>query len=154
MNFWVNSKRDKLIDVIKKSNLLFLNEDEAKLLAETDNIFKSIDIISDYFKGTIVIKRGEYGAFIFKKGKYFFSPAYPVKDVFDTTGAGDSFAGAFMGFLAQNGVYEFNFLKKALLYGVVSASFVIESFSVYKMLEISINDLRKRYRHLTDIIKL
>ena len=154
MDFWIRSKKELLIDVIGKSHILFVNESEIKLLSNKDNIFVAAEEIRKFFKGLIVIKRGSCGAIVIFNEKFFFLPAFPIKKIFDTTGAGDSFAGAFMGYLSKKGSLDFTVIKKALLYGVIISSFTIESFSFFKLLEISQEDINKRKVFLEESISL
>ncbi len=154
MNFWINSDREMLIEVIKKVGILFINEEEAKLLAKSKNVFLAIEKIAEYYQGLIVIKRGEYGAFLYDKGKYFFSPAFPTSKIVDTTGAGDSFAGAFMGYLSNYNYRDFKKFKKALLYGIVTASYTIESLSLFKLSKLRKRDLDIRFNLLREYIGL
>ena len=154
MNYWIKSKRDILIDVLSLSDVLFINEEEIKLLSEEKNVFKAIKTVSKYFKGTFVIKRGEYGSFIFKDEQFFFCPSYPVYDLTDTTGAGDSFAGAFLGYLSKKKSNDIKTYKTALLYATVMASFAVEGFSIFNLLKVNKVQIEDRFKKLVSMVKL
>ena len=154
MNFWIESKKDYLLKVISKIKILFVNEDEAKLLSSKTNIFSAVKAISELGVKIIIIKRGEYGSFIYNSGKYFFVSAYPVNEIVDPTGAGDTFAGAFMGYLDSLTSSDFKSMKKALLYATVLSSFTIESFSADALINVHRKDINHRLNYLTEIITL
>jgi len=154
MNFWIDSKKDELLEVITKTNILFVNEDEAKLLSGEKNIFSAVKMISTLGPISIIIKRGEYGSFIYNEGKYFFVPAYPVKSIIDPTGAGDTFAGAFMGYLDKSKSADFKSMKTALLYATVLSSFTIESYSTDILLDSSSQSIENRFEYLKEVISL
>ena len=154
MNFWIESKKDELLKVIAKTNILFVNEDEAKLLSGEKNIFLAVKMIYRLGPTSIIIKRGEYGSFIYYDEKYFFVPAYPIKSIVDPTGAGDTFAGAFMGYLDKSTSVDFKSMKIALLYATVLSSFTIESYSIDILFDASYQSIENRFGYLKEIIRL
>ena len=144
MNFWIESRRPDILELIKHVDLITLNDAEARQLTDCANIVKAARWIMARGPKMVVIKKGEHGAFLFREGSIFFAPAYPLEDVFDPTGAGDSFAGGFMGYLAKTGdVSEAN-LRRAVVYGSAMGSFAVEKFSVERLLEITPEDIRRR----------
>jgi len=144
MNYWIKCAKSKLLEVINKVDILFINEDELKMLTNVQNIFEAAQKAKEMGPNLIVVKRGEYGSFAYSNEFIFFAPVYPVKKVIDPTGAGDSFAGGFMGYLASIGNFEEVTIKNAMLFGAVTASFNVESFSVNRLKEININDILTR----------
>jgi sugar/nucleoside kinase (ribokinase family) len=144
MNFWIESRRPDLVKLLERVDLIFLNDAEARQLTEEYNLVKAARWIMKHGPKHVVIKKGEHGAFMFTESTIFFAPAYPLESVFDPTGAGDSFAGGFMGYLAKTGdVSEAN-LRRAVVYGSAMGSFAVEKFSVQRLLEISPADIRDR----------
>lgn len=144
MNFWIESALDDLKKVLKKIDILIINDEEARLLSGTYSLVKAARIIRDMGPKYLVIKKGEHGALLFHGEETFFVPALPLEEVFDPTGAGDSFAGGFMGYLASAGDFSFEAMKRALVYGSVVASFCVEKFGITRLKEISEDDLRAR----------
>lgn len=144
MNFWIESRRPDLLDLLSRVDLIFLNDAEARQLTEEFNLVKAARWIMQRGPKHVVIKKGEHGAFMFTESTIFFAPAYPLESVFDPTGAGDSFAGGFMGYLAKTGdVSEAN-LRRAVVYGSAMGSFAVEKFSVDRLLEIGPEDIKRR----------
>jgi len=144
MNFWIERNRDELMEVIKRVTILFINEDEIKMLTGEDNIFKAADIAAEMGPTLIIVKRGEHGALAIHKDYYFFTPIYPVKDVVDPTGAGDSFAGGFMGYIAGKDSFEEDVVKKAMVHGTVMASFDVEAFSLERLKDANMANIAYR----------
>ena len=144
MNFWISGKRAELDKVIKRVNVMILNDDEIRELTGEHNI--NIAAQKMLIKGpqVLVIKKGEHGAVLVTKNDYFSTTAYPVQTVIDPTGAGDSFAGGFVGYLACCSQLTKENFRKAVIYGSVIASFNVESFSFFKLKEISREDVEKR----------
>ena len=153
MNFWIEGKREKLLEVISKIDILFINDDEVKMLTGEKNIFVAAEVARKLGPQLIVIKRGEYGSMAVAEDFIFFAPVYPVKNVIDPTGAGDSFAGGFMGYLATQKKYNKTSIKNAMIYGAVMASFNIESFSLNKLREIDLKDIEARKESVIKSIK-
>lgn len=145
MNLWISKKIQKLKSVFKRIDLLLINEDEAKQLSKKNNIIQSAKKIMSMGPEILVIKRGEFGAMLFYKNNLFSIPSFPLEKVEDTTGAGDTFAGGFIGYLASCSKITFQELKKAMVYGSVMASFNVESFSLGKLSSLTLNDISKRF---------
>jgi len=153
MNFWIAGSRLKLLEVISKVNILFINEDELRMLTNEKNIFQAAQRALEYGPEYVIVKRGEYGAFAYSENYIFFMPAFPVRKVMDPTGAGDSFAGGFMGYLASCDTVNNEMIKKAMMYGTVAASFNVESFSVDRLKKISKHEILKRQKVLEKYMK-
>ena len=130
MNFWIAGSREALLKTLARVDMLFVNDAEARQLAGEHNIVKAARAILRMGPQRVVIKRGEYGVLLFDETHVFAAPAYPLEDVFDPTGAGDSFAGGFMGYLAQNGDLSAPRLRQACVAGSTLASFCVEQFSL------------------------
>lgn len=144
MNFWIESRRADLVRLLGRVDLITLNDAEARQLTEQANLVKAARWILDRGPRTVVIKKGEHGAFMFHADRVFYAPAYPLEEVFDPTGAGDSFAGGFMGYLARtNDLSEAN-LRRAVVFGSVMGSFVVEGFSIARLLEVGADDIARR----------
>ena len=144
MNFWIESRRPDIIELIKHVDLITLNDSEARQLTDCANLVKAARWIMERGPSMVIIKKGEHGAFLFKERSVFFAPAYPLEDVFDPTGAGDSFAGGFMGYLARTGDLSDESLRRAVVYGSAMGSFAVEKFSVQRLLEIGRSDIAAR----------
>jgi len=144
MNFWITGAKADLLKVINNVDILFINEDELRMLTNIHNIFEAAQKAKEMGPKLIVVKRGEYGSFAYSDEFIFFAPVYPVIKVVDPTGAGDSFAGGFMGYLASMGNFKETTIKNAMIFGTVTASFNVESFSIDKLKEISLDDILAR----------
>ncbi|MCS6858311.1 MAG: PfkB family carbohydrate kinase [Sandaracinaceae bacterium] len=145
MNFWITGTPTELARMLARIDVLVINEEEARLLAGVHNIPRAAKILQAMGPRIVVIKRGEYGALLFENGTVFSAPAYPVEDVVDPTGAGDSFAGAMLGALASEDRVDGASLRRAVIYGSVVASFCVEGISVSRLSTVSMQDIRKRY---------
>jgi sugar/nucleoside kinase (ribokinase family) len=145
MNFWIGSKRASLLKTLKRVDLLFVNDAEARQLAGEHNVVKAARKILGFGPRAVVVKRGEYGAIYFSGSEVFAASAYPVPDVFDPTGAGDSFAGGFMGYLARCGREEPAVMRRAIVVGSVLASFTVEQFSLDRLRTLTPAEIRGRY---------
>ncbi len=145
MNFWIEGKRDALIKTLGAVDLVVINDSEARALAGEANLVKAAGKILAWGPKTIIIKRGEYGVLMFNGQATFAAPAYPLENVFDPTGAGDSFAGGLMGFLSQKGEIDDATLRQAVIYGSVMASYTVEAFSLDGMRALSREAISKRY---------
>jgi sugar/nucleoside kinase (ribokinase family) len=144
MNFWIESRRGDLMELLKHVDLITLNDGEARQLTEQSNLVKAARWIIDRGPRTVLIKKGEHGAFMFTRDSVFYAPAYPLEAVFDPTGAGDSFAGGFMGYLARtNDLSEAN-LRRAVIVGSAMGSFVVEAFSISRLLDLTRDDIDRR----------
>ncbi len=144
MNFWIESRRPDLLELLKQVDLITLNDGEARQLTEESNLVKAARWILARGPKHVVIKKGEHGALMFTESTMFFAPAYPLESVFDPTGAGDSFAGGFMGYLARSGDLSEANLKRAVIYGSALGSFAVERFSIDRMQEIGPKDIAER----------
>lgn len=144
MNFWIESKNAELKRVISKIDILFINEAELRQLAVERNIVKAAKKIQALGAKIIVVKRGEYGALMFHDQGCFFTPAFPLEDLYDPTGAGDTFAAGFMGYLDQTGKSDLATLKEAMVMGSVMASFVIEDFSFDRIKRLEKSEIKRR----------
>ena len=144
MNFWITGKKEKLINVIKRVDILFINEDELRMFTGERNIYKAAEIMEIYNLKLLVIKLGEYGALALNKDLFFFTPVYPLKKVIDTTGAGDCFAGGFMGYLAGQGKFDEMTIRNAMVFGTIMASFNIQDFSIEGLKNITKQEIRDR----------
>lgn len=152
MNLWIENDLEDLKELLKDINCLIINEDEARQLACEHNLIKAAKIILDMGPAFIVIKKGESGSLLFSSSnEQFVLPAYPAEQVIDPTGAGDSYAGGFMGYLAQKTSVDFDSIKKAVAYGTVTASFTIAGFSLSALESITRTDIDKRFETLRKI---
>jgi len=147
MNFWIESKPDALKKLIKRVDLLIINEGEARQFAGESNLVKAVRRICSWGPKSLIIKRGEYGAFLYHEDEMFIAPGYPLEAVFDPTGAGDSFAGGVIGYLDQSNEISGPSLRRAVVMGGAMASFTVESFSLEKLAEIDSNKVRERFDH-------
>ena len=144
MNFWIESRRPDILRLLERVDLITLNDAEARQLTEEFNLVKAARWIMARGPKHVLIKKGEHGAFMFTSDSIFFAPAYPLESVFDPTGAGDSFAGGFMGYLARTGDLSEANLRRAVVYGSAMGSFAVEKFSVQRLLEITPSEIQRR----------
>jgi sugar/nucleoside kinase (ribokinase family) len=144
MNFWNESRRPDLLELLKHVDCITLNEGEARQLTEKYNLIRAARWIMEKGPRLVVIKKGEHGAFMFVGDTVFFAPAYPLEEVFDPTGAGDSFAGGFMGYLARTGDISEANLRRAVIYGSAMGSFAVEKFSIERLLAVDAKQLAAR----------
>lgn len=144
MNFWIESRRSHLLALLGHVDLITLNDGEARQLTEQSNLVAAARWIIARGPRTVLIKKGEHGAFMFTKDSVFFAPAYPLESVFDPTGAGDSFAGGFMGWLARTDDLSEANMRRAVIVGSAMGSFVVEGFSITRLLEITRSDIERR----------
>jgi len=149
MDCWIKGPPDDLKVLLKRIDALIINEDEARLLSNQSNLLRAADVILDMGPGVVIVKKGESGSLMCEKGgEKFLLPAFRAAEVKDPTGAGDSFAGALMGYLAQNEKTDFDLLKTALAYGTVVASFAIADFSLKGLASITRDDIESRFEIL------
>lgn len=144
MNFWIEGKRDSLLKTLKRVDVLTINEGEARLLAQEANLLKAARIIQAMGPKKVVIKQGEYGAVLVYEDRIFSAPGLPLEEIKDPTGAGDSFAGGFMGYLARTGDYSFNSFRQAIILGSVMASYNVQDFSCRRLATLTKDDIRAR----------
>jgi sugar/nucleoside kinase (ribokinase family) len=133
MNFWMDIALEDLKKVIAKVDVITINDEEARQLSGAYSLVNASKIIMDMGPKYVVIKKGEHGALIFHENEMFFAPAFPLAEVFDPTGAGDTFAGGFTGYLANTRDYSFESMKRAIIYGSCLASFCVEKFGTERM---------------------
>lgn len=146
MNFWITGALDRLEIMLRRIDLLVINEEEARLLAGVHNIAKAAKILAAMGPRIVVIKRGEYGALLFEHDTVFSAPAYPVEDVVDPTGAGDTFAGGMLGVIAAEDSIESSTLRRAIIFGSVIASYCVEGISVDRLIHVSKDEVHARYQ--------
>jgi len=146
MDLWINIQHDELLDLFKRIDGLVLNDSEARLLTGDENLVRAGHAVRKLGPKFVVIKKGEHGAMFFGEGETYVMPAYPTPDVVDPTGAGDSFAGGMMGYLAEQRKFDPQTLKTALAYGTLVASFTVEDFSLERMKKIERVDIERRMK--------
>lgn len=157
MNFWIEGKPDSLRRLLKRVEVFVINEAEAREYAQEASLVKAARKILLDGPRVLIIKRGEYGALMFNGSSVFSAPAYPLEEIFDPTGAGDCFAGGFMGYLANTGDLSDENMRRAIIFGSVMASFNVEAFSLGRFATLTLNDIRarfsefKRLTHFKDI---
>src|ERR1017187_2449599 len=152
MNFWIESRRDDLLALLGHVDLITVNDGEARQLSEKANLVKAARWILDRGPRTVVIKKGEHGAFMFTKTSVFYAPAYPLESVFDPTGAGDSFAGGFIGYLARTEDLSEANLRRAVVIGSAMGSIVVEGFSITRLLETNRADIETRVAEFHELV--
>jgi sugar/nucleoside kinase (ribokinase family) len=153
MNFWIRGKRAELLHTLKKVDLLFVNDAEARELAGEANVLKAARIIQKMGPGKVAIKRGEYGALLVDGDRVTALPAMPLAEVVDPTGAGDSFAGGFLGYLAHVGSTDPRSLQQALAVGTVVASFTVEAFSLDRLMTLTRAEVASRFVQLQQLVQ-
>src|SRR6267142_4833308 len=146
MNLWIDSTRDSLQKTIEVVDLVIINDAEARQLAEEPNLIKAARKILSWGPKALVVKRGEYGAALFTKENYFAIPAYPLESVFDPTGAGDTFAGGFMGYLSSQEKLGEDAMRRAMIFGSVMASFNVEEFGTERVRRLTHDEINERFR--------
>lgn len=144
MNFWMDIAWDALIEVIAKVDVLTINDEEARQLSKEHSLVKAAEVIHRLGPKFVVIKKGEHGALLFNEGNIFSAPALPLAQVFDPTGAGDTFAGGFIGYLAKSDDISFANMKKAIIYGSAMASFCVEEFSIGRLKTLTNEQINQR----------
>ncbi len=152
MDFWIMNKRDEVIKLMNKVDGIILNESEAKLLFKESNIFKCARLLNSNGRVFAVINKGENGSLLFYDNEFYPLPAYPTEIIKDPTGAGDSFGGAFMGYLSQQGKIDSRTLKNAMAHGNIMGSFAIEDYGIDKLVKISSDDIKKRHEKYKEIL--
>src|SRR5262245_38618997 len=151
MDHWIRESHQALKNVPKRIEVLVINDSEARLLSGYDNIVKAARAILKMGPQMVLIKRGEYGVLQFSDSSVFATPAYPLEEVFDPTGAGDSFAGGFMGHLARSGDLSQGGLRRAIVCGSVVASFTVEDFGVKRLTDVSLAEIEERYQRFVEL---
>jgi sugar/nucleoside kinase (ribokinase family) len=151
MDHWIRESQPELMKVLKRIEMLVINDSEARLLSGYDNIVKAARAILRMGPKMVLIKRGEYGVLQFSDSSVFATPAYPLEEVFDPTGAGDSFAGGLMGHLARTGDRSDGGLRRAIVYGSVVASFTVEDFGVKRLTAVKLPQIEERYQRFVQL---
>ena len=151
MNYWIEGKKDTLMKLLKRVNVLIINDSEARLLAKEANLIKAARIIRDMGPEILIIKKGEHGALLFTEDVIFSAPAYPLEMIYDPTGAGDTFAGGFVGYLHKTQDLSAENMKRAVIYGSAMASFCVEQFSTKGFENLDYFRVQDRYREFLDL---
>jgi sugar/nucleoside kinase (ribokinase family) len=151
MNFWIKGKLAELKRTLAAVDALIINEAEARMLSGMQNLQQAVRAIQKMGPRIVVVKRGEYGVVLFADGDIFSAPGYPLEVVRDPTGAGDTFAGGFMGYLAQQGELSVVNLRRAVVYGSVMASFVVEDFGLARLLKLTRAEIDQRFREFKNL---
>lgn len=152
MNFWMDVALDNLMEVLKKIDILTINDEEARMLSGEHSLVKAARKIHKMGPKYLVIKKGEHGALLFEGDNVFFAPALPLPEVVDPTGAGDTFAGGFMGYLARTGDLSFDSMKRAVIYGSAMASFCVEKFSIERLKELTNKEINERVAQFAQLV--
>ncbi len=153
MNFWMDIAWDELMKTLALVDVLIINDEEARQLTKEYALVRAAKKIKEMGPKYVIIKKGEHGALLFHDERVFFAPALPLEEVFDPTGAGDTFAGGFMGYIAQNDDISFENMKRAVIAGSALASFSVEKFGTVRLNEISLQDINNRSEELQELIK-
>lgn len=154
MNFWMDIAMDSVKATMKEVDVLTINDEEARQLSGEYSLVKAARKIMGMGPRFLIIKKGEHGALLFHADQVFFAPALPLEDVFDPTGAGDTFAGGFLGYLAATKDLSFNNMKNAVLYGSTMASFCVERFGTERLETLTRDDVRRRYQQFLDLVQI
>lgn len=152
MNFWIEGRRDELLRLLAHVDLLMVNDSEARQLSGDYNLLRAARWIQRHGPSLVIVKKGEHGAVLFARDFIFFAPGYPLEEIFDPTGAGDAFAGGFVGYLARSGASDPTHLKRAMIYGSAMGSFAVERFGVQRLIELTATEVHDRvsqFRELT-----
>jgi sugar/nucleoside kinase (ribokinase family) len=152
MNFWMDSAMDNLREVLREIDVLTINDEEARQLSGEHSLVKAARIIHGMGPKILVVKKGENGALLFSKDQIFFAPALPLAEVFDPTGAGDTFAGGFIGYLAKTGDLSFSSLKRAVIYGSAMASFCVEKFGIERLKGLTKAEIQSRVERFVELM--
>jgi sugar/nucleoside kinase (ribokinase family) len=153
MNFWMESMMDELLKTIAMVDVLTINDEEARLLTGEYSLVKAAQKILTMGPKYLIIKKGEHGALLFNNKQVFFAPALPLEDVFDPTGAGDTFAGGFIGYIVKSRDVSFDNMKRAIIYGSAMASFCVEKFGIENLLELSDEQVENRVQDFIDLVQ-
>lgn len=153
MNFWIEGKKAELLEVLKKVHVLIINDSEARLLSQEPNLIKAAKMIMQMGPKNLIIKKGEHGALLFSDDQVFSAPAYPLENIYDPTGAGDTFAGGFTGYIHKTQDLSFENLKRAVVYGSAMASFCVEKFSTKGIENLSYLRVHDRFREFLKLSK-
>jgi sugar/nucleoside kinase (ribokinase family) len=152
MNYWIEGKRDALLKLLSRVDLLMVNDAEARELSGDHNLLRAARWIQRHGPSMVVVKKGEHGAILFTPDVIFFAPGFPLEDVFDPTGAGDAFAGGFVGYLARAGDTTPDHLRRAMIHGSALGSFAVERFGVERLVDLTLDEVDERvalFREMT-----
>jgi sugar/nucleoside kinase (ribokinase family) len=152
MNFWIQSRRSDVLSLLEHVDLVTLNDAEARQLTEKANLVQAAQWIMARGPRHVIIKKGEHGAFMFTEKSIFFAPAFPLESVFDPTGAGDAFAGGFIGYLAATGDLSDANMRRAVIYGSVMGSFAVETFSIERLMTVTRAEIDQRMREMRRLV--
>ena len=152
MNFWMNIAMERLLEVLRKIDCLIINDEEARQLSGEHSLVKASEKILQMGPKYLVIKKGEHGALLFYDEHIFFAPALPLAEVFDPTGAGDTFAGGFIGFLAKSGDLSFENMKRAVIFGSAMGSFCVEEFGIERLKDLSHVEIKQGISKFVDLV--
>ena len=152
MNFWIQSRRPDILELLSHVDLVTLNDAEARQLTEKANLVQAAQWIMARGPRHVIIKKGEHGAFMFTEKSIFFAPAFPLESVFDPTGAGDSFAGGFIGYLAATGDLSEANMRRAVIYGSVMGSFAVEKFSIERLMTVTRAEIDQRVKDMRRLV--
>ncbi|MHB1170598.1 MAG: PfkB family carbohydrate kinase [Longimicrobiales bacterium] len=144
MNFWISGKRDALLELLGRVNLLMVNDSEARELSGDHNLLRAARWIQQQGPEMVIVKKGEHGAVLFTKDLIFYAPGFPLEDVYDPTGAGDAFAGGFVGYLARCGSLDNEHLRRAMMYGSALGSFSVERMGVERLIDLKAGEVHER----------
>ena len=153
MNFWITGQLDALMKVLRSVDVLLLNDEEARLLSGRANLVEAAAVVRDLGPQKVVVKRGDAGALLFDEAGVFWAPAFPLRNVVDPTGAGDSFAGGFVSFLAHTGDLKLTSFRRAMIYGSAIASFCVEDFSLDRFRSLAREDILRRCREFEELAR-
>lgn len=153
MNFWMDIAYEDLVQTIALVDVLSINDEEARQLSKEYSLVKAAKKILAMGPKYLIIKKGEHGALLFNQEEIFYAPALPLEEVFDPTGAGDTFAGGFIGYLAQAGDVSFDNMKKAVIYGSAMASFCVEKFGTERLVNLTDSEIRSRVQKFADLVR-
>ncbi|MBC8111255.1 MAG: sugar kinase [Verrucomicrobia bacterium] len=153
MNLWISTALPELLEVMKMVDVLVINDEEARMLSQEYSLVKAAKKVMTMGPKILIIKKGEHGALLFNEKNIFFAPALPLEDVFDPTGAGDSFAGGFIGYIAQTKDISFDNMKRAIIYGSAMASFCVEKFGTERLQHLSKAELEERVQEFVDLVQ-
>lgn len=151
MNYWIENKRDQLLDVLTRVDVALMNDGEARQLFKTPNLLKAAKQALNLGIKTVIIKKGEHGALMFSHDAVFTAPAFPLEEIIDPTGAGDSFAGGFLSFIDKNKKVNDRILRQAIVYATVIASFNVQNFGTKGLEKVAYSDIKARYNKLSQI---
>ena len=154
MDFWITNKRDDLMKLINKVDGIMLNESEAKLLFKENNILKCARLLVSNGPSFALINKGENGSLLFHNNEFYPLPAFPTEIIKDPTGAGDSFGGAFIGYLSEQEKLDSKALKNAMIYGNIMGSFTIEDYGIQRLVSVKAEDIKQRYQKYKEIFTI